>query len=162
MAHKLTEGGEPEEHRSGVWCKDLHCSKCYSADTWQKSEVDSLRQQLAEANQRAVETLERLHNLRRGHGQALSDVEDLTDANGKLHSELIRLRSDLSRLRADAKDARGKAMEEAAKVCEARGNQYAMIRGADAKAYASDECAAAIRSHAALDAEGRGGKEGGG
>lgn len=28
-----------ETHVDGKWCTDLHCSKCYSADTWQKSEL---------------------------------------------------------------------------------------------------------------------------
>jgi hypothetical protein len=26
------------QHADGRWCQDLHCSKCYSADTWQKAQ----------------------------------------------------------------------------------------------------------------------------
>lgn len=30
-------------HTDGKWCGDLHCAKCYGADTWQKAERDRLR-----------------------------------------------------------------------------------------------------------------------
>ena len=30
-----------EAHADGRWCEDLHCSKCYSADTWQKKEQEN-------------------------------------------------------------------------------------------------------------------------
>lgn len=30
-------------HVDSRWCADLHCSKCYSSDTWQKAEIERLR-----------------------------------------------------------------------------------------------------------------------
>ena len=43
------------EHIEGRWCKYLRCSKCYAADTWQKSCIQDLEMQLDDAQDRWVD-----------------------------------------------------------------------------------------------------------
>ena len=37
-----------ETHKDGIWCANLRCSKCYTADIWQKAELAKLRQMVAQ------------------------------------------------------------------------------------------------------------------
>jgi hypothetical protein len=36
----LPSGWFADDHVDGYWCANLHCSKCYSADTWRKYELE--------------------------------------------------------------------------------------------------------------------------
>ena len=37
-----------DAHKDGIWCANLRCSRCYTADTWQKAELARLRQLTAQ------------------------------------------------------------------------------------------------------------------
>lgn len=47
----------PEPHTDGKWCRDLRCSKCYAAETWQKAEITTLRARCEELEKEVREWL---------------------------------------------------------------------------------------------------------
>lgn len=101
-------------HESGKWCSDLHCSKCYGADTWQKSELPQLRAELQQALARNTDLSAEVERLK-GEVATARRFKVLRERDAAL-AEVERLKVEvtlLSRVLRNAKDARKRKDDKA-------------------------------------------------
>ena len=89
-----------EGHQAGRWCSDLHCMKCYGADAWQKSEVLTLKAELAAAKEDLATMTERYNVAAMNALDATAELAKVAAARGQAEAERDALRAENAKLRA--------------------------------------------------------------